>query len=93
MRPRKGRKIRLNPDVTFYKPQGVPLKQLETIEITLEEWEALRLKNIEELNQTQAAQKMETSQSTFQRILANAQKKLSTAIIQGKAIKINEKKQ
>jgi len=87
-RPRLCRKISLDPDITFYKPQGIPLKNLKVIELTHEEWEALRLKNVENLDQNQAAEKMKTSRSTFQRILSSAQKKLSTAIVEGMAIKI-----
>ena len=88
VRPRRCKKIGANPQITFYKPQGVPLRTLQIMELSLEEWEALRLKNVEELNQTEAAEKMQTSQSTFQRILSGAQKKLSKAIIEGMAIKI-----
>lgn len=88
VRPRRCKKIEQNPQITFYKPQGVPLRTLQIMELSLEEWEALRLKNVEELNQTEAAEKMQTSQSTFQRILSGAQKKLSKAIIAGMAIKI-----
>lgn len=87
-RPRLCKRIGQNPQITFYKPQGVPLRTLQIMELSLEEWEALRLKNVEELNQTDAAEKMQTSQSTFQRILSGAQKKLSKAIIEGMAIKI-----
>lgn len=87
-RPRRCRHIEGNPNVTFYKPQGIPLKNLEVIEITHEEWETLRLKNVKGLSQTESAKKMNTSQSTFQRIFCQAQKKLSTAIINGMAIKI-----
>jgi len=61
---------------------------LDVIELTIEETEALRLKNIENLSQVACAKKMDTSQSTFQRILALAYKKVSQAIIKGKAIKI-----
>ena len=64
------------------------MKDLEVVELSLEEWEALRLKNVEGLDQNQSAEKMETSQSTFQRILTNAHKKLSTAIVNGMAVKI-----
>ena len=87
-RPRGFRRIRFNPDVTFFKPQGIPMRQLEMIEITHEELEALRLKNVEELDQIQAAKKMKTSQSTFQRILTSAYKKVCQALVEGKAIKI-----
>ncbi len=64
------------------------MRFLEVIELTTEEVEALRLKNIKDLEQTEAAKKMNTSQSTFQRILASAYKKISEALIEGKAIKI-----
>lgn len=87
-RPRRKRRINLQPNVLFYKPQGIPLKHLKSIEISLEEWEALRLKNIQNLNQTEAALKMKTSQSTLQRILTNAQRKIGSAIVNGWAIKI-----
>lgn len=88
MRPKGLRKIEFEPSVTFYKPQGVPIRFLEIVELTHEEVEALRLKNIEELDQIEAAEKMHTSQSTFQRILSSAYKKVSVAIIKGSAIKI-----
>lgn len=90
-RPRLFRYIRFNPYVTFYKPQGIPLRNLKIIELTLEEWEALRLKNIDGLNQNEASKKMKTSQSTFQRILASAYQKVSKALVNGYAIKINKK--
>ena len=87
-RPRLCRKIKFNPDITYFKPQGVPLRTLEVVSLSLEEMEALRLKNIEGLEQTQAAEKMNTSQSTFQRILSSAHQKISDALINGKAISI-----
>ncbi len=87
-RPRTCKEIGFNPIATFYKPQGVPLKQLKIMELNCEELECLRLKCVEGFDQTQSAKKMNTSQSTFQRILSSAQKKLSTAIVKGMAIKI-----
>jgi len=87
-RPRLCRRIRFNPKISYYKPQGVPMQFLEVVELTTEEVEALRLKNIRDLDQIDAAKKMNTSQSTFQRILSSAYKKISKAIIEGKAIKI-----
>jgi len=87
-RPRLCRKIRFNPKVSYYKPQGVPMRFLEVVELTREEVEALRLKNVKDLDQIDAAKKMNTSQSTFQRILSSAYRKISKAIIEGKAIKI-----
>ena len=90
-RPKLCRRIRFEPNVTYFKPQGVPMRFLEIIELSLEEVEALRLKNIEGLEQIECAKKMNTSQSTLQRILSSAYKKIAEALIQGKAIKIVKK--
>jgi len=68
------------------------MRFLEVIKLTREEAEALRLKNIEGLDQEEAAKKMNTSQSTFQRILSSAYKKISCALIKGKAIEIQTDK-
>ncbi len=87
-RPRNRKRICKIPHTTFYKPQGVPLKNLEITEIYHEEWEALRLRHVKDLDQTESALKMKTSQSTLQRILASAQKKIGKAIVESKAIKI-----
>lgn len=87
-RPRLCRRIKFNPDITYFKPQGVPMRMLDEVELTNEELEALRLKNIKDLDQEEAAKKMDTSQSTFQRILSSAYKKITEALVEGKAIKI-----
>ena len=64
------------------------MMELEIVELTAEEVEALRLRNTEDLEQEEAAKKMNTSQSTFQRILSSAYRKITEALIDGKAIKI-----
>ncbi len=87
-RSRLYRKVRFNPDITYFKPQGVPMRFLEMVELTAEEAEALRLKNYKDLDQSEAAKMMKTSRSTFQRILSLAHKKITRALIEGKAIKI-----
>ncbi|MCK5044343.1 DUF134 domain-containing protein [Candidatus Parcubacteria bacterium] len=87
-RPRLFRRIRFNPNVTYFKPQGVPMRFLDIIELTTEEMEALRLKNEEGLDQVECAKLMKTSQSTFQRILSGSYKKITEALLKGKAIKI-----
>lgn len=87
-RPRLCRRIRFNANITYFKPQGVPMRFLDVVELTAEEVEALRLKNAQGLDQQEAAKKMNTSQSTFQRILSSSYKKISDALINGKAIKI-----
>ena len=88
VRPFKKRCIHSIPNALYYKPKGIPLKTLEEVVLELDEIEAIKLKYVDELDQTQAAQKMDISQSTFQRILASANKKIADALIHGKAIKI-----
>ncbi len=90
MRPKKVRYIYFEPGIRFFKPQGIPMRELEIIELNDEELEALRLKNIEDLDQKMAAERMNTSQSTYQRILSVAYKKITEALVGGKAIKIIE---
>ena len=87
-RPCLPRHIRFNPRVNYFKPRGVPLQGLDAIELSEEEVESLRLKNIKNLDQVKCAKQMKTSQSTFQRILMSAYKKISTAVVKGKAIRI-----
>ena len=87
-RPRRCRRIRFRARAHYFKPQGVPLRSLSSIELTPEEAEALRLKDVKNLDQVKAAKMMNTSQSTFQRILSSAHKKVSRAVIGGKAIRI-----
>lgn len=88
-RPRRNRHVSFCPSVTYFKPRGVPLVDLSVVTLTLEEVEALRLKNIEGLDQSECAKLMKTSQSTLQRILMLAYNKISDAIINGKAIEIS----
>jgi len=88
MRPRKCRIIGFQPGVTYFKPQGIPLRELSEVKLSHEELEAMRLKNLDGLDQIEAAEKMQTSQSTFQRILISAYAKVTDALINGKAIEI-----
>ena len=89
MRPKKIRHINFNPQTTYFKPRGIPLSSLEENILTVDELEAVRLKNYKELEQTACAKKMKISQSTFQRILFSANQKIADALVNGKAIRIN----
>ncbi len=91
-RPRLCRKIEFNPNITYFKPQGVPMRELEIVELTAEEIEAYRLRHINDMEQQEAADKMHTSQSTYQRILYSAYKNIADALINGKTIKIIKNK-
>ncbi len=88
MRPRRCRCIDREPEVTYFKPQGVPVRELEIIELKLEEYEALRLKDHEKLDQHAAAEKMTISQPTFHRLYQEAREKIAKALVEGLAIKI-----
>lgn len=88
-RPHKRRRIQGRVKSNYFKPAGIPLKEIEEINLTMPEFEAIRLIDFEETPQEEAAEKMKISQPTLSRILKSARKKVSEAIIKGKAIKIN----
>lgn len=87
-RPRKCRKIRGNFDVYYYKPKGVGLSDLEEVQLELDEMEALRLVDFEEMNMDEAAKKMKISKPTICRLTNSGRKKLADAVCNGKAISI-----
>jgi predicted DNA-binding protein (UPF0251 family) len=88
VRPRLCRRVRFNPNVTYFKPRGIPLRELKETILNVDEFEAVRLKDLEGLEQEQCAEKMNISQPTFHRLVLSARKKISDAIVNGKAIKI-----
>jgi len=87
-RPVKCRRIACMPGVTYFKPAGIPLRILDEVSISVEELEAMRLKDIEKLDQEQCAEKMDISRTTYQRVLSSARRKITEALTKGKAIKI-----
>jgi predicted DNA-binding protein (UPF0251 family) len=74
--------------VNYFKPAGVPMSDLEEVRLSVEEAEAIRLKDIEGLEQDGCAQKMKVSRSTFARILLSARQKMADALLNGKAVRI-----
>lgn len=86
MRPRARYIIKFYPRCVVFKPVG--LAQSEEVNLTIEEAEAMRLKHLKEFDQSEAAEHMGISQSTFQRILASAHKKVAYALVYGRTIKI-----
>lgn len=88
VRPKNLRCLSFSPEVLYFKPRGIPLSVLEEEELFHDELEALKLHDVDGLDQIEAAKKMNVSQPTFGRILDKAYKKIATAIIKGKAIKI-----
>jgi predicted DNA-binding protein (UPF0251 family)/predicted Fe-Mo cluster-binding NifX family protein len=87
-RPRFIRNIGFLPSVTYFKPAGVRLAELEEVVIPHDEVEAIRLKNLLGLPQEEAARQMNVSQPTFHRLLLSAHEKMADAIVNGKALRI-----
>ncbi len=88
VRPKKCRLVAALPGVTYFKPAGIPLRLLDEVRLSIEEVEALRLKDVAGLEQAEAAGRMDVSRPTFQRILTAARKKVADALLSGKAIRI-----
>ncbi len=84
------RQLNFNPDVHYFKPRGVPLRRLQEIIVKADELEALKLRDVDGLEQQQAANKMGISQPTFSRTLNRAHQKISAALIRGQAIRLEE---
>lgn len=87
-RPTKFRKVDFFPKSTCFIPLGKPKCEVEEIALKIEELEAIRLKDIKELNQEECAAKMEVSRQTFQNIIDSARKKIAIALTEGNAIAI-----
>ena len=87
-RPKKCRSVTGVPVVNYYKPTGISLRALEEITLTVDEFESLRLKDSEGLEQEAGAARMNVSRTTFQRILSAARQKVTDALLHGKAIRI-----
>lgn len=88
-RPTKFRRVEFFPEDTYFVPWGKPKCQMEEITLKVEELEAMRLKDIEELNQEECAERMQVSRQTFQNIIDSARKKVAIALRDGKAIRIS----
>ncbi len=87
-RPVKCRRIGFVPDILYFKPAGVPIRDLEEIELTIDELESIRLADLEGLYQEDAAGNMCVSRQTFANILVSAHNKIAECLIQGKALRI-----
>lgn len=89
-RPKRERRIRFDPEITYFKPRGVPLSILKQTDISLDELEAIRLKYLKDMNNEEGAKEMNISGSTFQRLIVSGIKKITESLIKGKAIKIHK---
>lgn len=87
-RPLKNRFIDCVPAARYFKPVGIPLRDLEEIVLGMDELEAMRLADLEGLYQVDAAEKMGVSRQTIGNILNSAHAKLADALLNGKALRI-----
>lgn len=87
-RPQKCRWVKGEPNITYFKPVGVHMHSIEEVVLTVEELEAIRLKDLEGLEQEECADKMKVSRPTFFRIIVSARQKVADALVNGKAIKV-----
>jgi len=86
-RPKKKRVIQYTPKIYYFSPRGRPGRPEEVI-LSLDELEALRLADLERINQKESAKIMNISQQTFSRLLNKARKSLADAVVNGKIIRI-----
>ena len=82
------RRVNFVPETTYFKPAGVPRRLLQQVTLTVDEAEAIRLKDLEGLDQEKCAESMRVSRTTFGRILESARQKMADAILNGKAVGI-----
>ena len=87
-RPKCLRNVSQIPDIDYFKPRGIPLRDLEQVIVSIEELEAIRLVDFEGLEHEESAQKMNVSRKTLWRDLKSGRKKVADALINGKAILI-----
>ncbi len=85
-RPHKCRRIGSGPTANAFKPHGIPMRQLETVELRLDEWEAIRLADLEGLYQDEAAARIKVSRATFGRLIEAARHKVADALVNGKIL-------
>jgi predicted DNA-binding protein (UPF0251 family) len=87
-RPHCPRRIRHRPPVDYFKPRGIPLRDLKEVELAADELEALRLADSEGLYRERAAERMQVSRQTFDRIVRRARAKVAGALVEGHALRI-----
>ena len=87
-RPPRQRFVTGRPAVTVYKPAGVRACELEWTQLTLDEFEAVRLVDGEDRSQEEVAARMGVSRPTVTRILASARSKIADVLVKGQALVI-----
>ncbi len=88
--PRKKicRHIQGCPGAHFFKPGGIPLRELKTAILAMDEFEAIRLSDHLGLYQENAAEMMGISRQSFALILKSARQKIARTLINGNGLHI-----
>ena len=86
MRPKKTRWIKCLPGERCFKPICKPLSKLKSVRLTLDEFEAVRLADLDGMKQIDAAKRLKISRSTFSRIVSSARNKIADGLVNIKAI-------
>jgi uncharacterized protein len=89
-RPHIQRRVTGKPNSSYFKPAGIRMIELEEVELSLSEFEAIRLVDLNKISQDKAGIQMKVSQSTLSRILESGRKKIADALVNGKAIQISK---
>ena len=87
-RPPKPRAVRHDPTAVYFKPAGIRMRALEEVALGLDELEALRLADLENLSHEEVGEMMNVSRATAGRILAEARRKTAMALVHGMAIRL-----
>lgn len=87
-RPKCCRRISEQPACRIFKPAGVPTSTLEEVKLSMDEFEAIRLADLEGWYQEQAAESMNVSRQTFGRIVDAARRKVARALAEGLVLRI-----
>jgi len=87
-RPCCRRMIAGSPKASAFKPVGMKMFEIEEVVLALDEFEALRLADLDGMYQEAAAVEMHVSRPTFSRIIESAHKKVADALVHGKALRI-----
>ena len=87
-RPKCCRQIGAMPERTCFQPGGTTSVPCEEVILTLDEYEAIRLADLNGLYQEQAASRMNVSRQTFGRIIEAARRKVADVLVNGKVLRI-----
>jgi len=88
VRPQKERRVAFNPEISYFKPRGIPMFDLEEVCLTVDQREAIRLSDLLGMSHEEAGRHMGVSRATFGRIIQRAREAVADALIHGKAINV-----